>query len=53
MQAKHHHSTCKVYLHPSTCSRPAAVDAFQRRTGLQIIVSPNGHAQAVHSGGVA
>ncbi len=53
MQAKNRHSTCTVYLHPSTCSRPATVDAFQRRTGLQIIVSPNGHARAVQSGGAA
>ncbi|WP_164897296.1 hypothetical protein [Pseudomonas alkylphenolica] len=53
MQAKPHHSTCKVYLHPVTCSRPGSVDAFQRRTGLHIIVSPNGHAQAVQGGGAA
>lgn len=53
MSANQYQLTCKVYLHPSTCTRPAIIDAFQRRTGLQIVVSSNGHAQAVPNGGAA
>lgn len=44
---------CKVYLHPTTCTRPAIVEAFQRSTGLQLIVSPAGHVRAVPNGGAA
>ncbi|MNO74863.1 hypothetical protein D3C76_658790 [compost metagenome] len=46
-------SRCKVYLHPTTCTRPAIVEAFQRSTGLQLIVSPTGHVRAVPNGGAA
>lgn len=42
---------CKVYLHPTTCTRPATIEAFQRFTGLQLIVTPSGHVRAVPNGG--
>lgn len=53
MQPIHIASECKVYLHPTTCTRPAIVDAFQRRTGLQLIVSPTGIVRAIPVGGAA
>lgn len=43
----------KVYLHPTTCTRPTVIAAFQRRTGLQLIVSPSGLVRAVPEGGAA
>jgi hypothetical protein len=43
----------KIYLHPTTCTCPAVVDAFQRRTSLQLIVSPSGLVRAVPTGGAA
>lgn len=46
--------TCKIYLHPMTCCRPSSLAAFQLRTGLQIIATPKGNAQAIPQlGGVA
>lgn len=53
MPTVQHAEGCKVYLHPTTCTRPAVVDAFQRRTGLQLIVSPTGLVRAVPAGGAA
>jgi hypothetical protein len=43
----------KVYLHPTTCIRPAVVDAFQRRTGLRLIVTSTGMVRAIPTGGAA
>lgn len=43
----------KIYLHPTTCTRPAVINAFQRQTGLQLIVSPTGLVRAVPTGGTA
>lgn len=53
MPTAQHTNGCKVYLHPTTCTRPAIVEAFQRSTGLQLIVSPAGHVRAVPNGGAA
>jgi len=51
--ARHTHG-CKVYLHPTACTRPSFIDAFQRRTGLQVITTPTGLALATpHDGGQA
>ena len=36
---------CPVYLHPSACSSPAAVEAIQHRTGLLVIINPKGHTE--------
>lgn len=46
-------SGCKVYLHPATCTRPSTVEAFQRSTGLRLVVSPAGHVRAIPNGGEA
>lgn len=43
----------KIYLHPTTCTRPSIVDAFQRRTGLRLIISTSGIVRAVPAGGAA
>nr|ALG76472.1 hypothetical protein [Pseudomonas putida] len=48
-----HSPICKVYLHPVTSSRRATVVAFQHRTGLKVVVTPEGVAQAIPSGGAA
>ena len=48
MQTTQHSNTrCPVYLHPSACSSPAAVEAIQHRTGLLVITNPKGRAEAV------
>ncbi|WP_414920558.1 hypothetical protein [Pseudomonas sp. IT-P218] len=50
MKSKQHSSTCcPVYLHPSACSSPAAVEAIERKTGLLVITSPKGRIEAVKS----
>ncbi len=41
-----HTQGCKVYLHPTACTRPSFIDAFQRRTGLKVITTPTGLAMA-------
>ncbi len=53
MPTAQHRNGCKVYLHPTTCTRPSIVEAFQRSTGLQLIVSPSGHVRAVPNEGAA
>lgn len=51
MPTAQHRNGCKIYLHPTTCTRPAIVEAFERSTGLQVIVSPEGFVRAVPIGG--
>lgn len=53
MSIAQHPQGGKVYLHPTTCTRPAVVDAFQRRTGLRLIVTSSGLVRAVPTGGAA
>lgn len=53
MPTAQHRNGCKIYLHPTTCTHPAIVEAFQRSTGLQVIVSPEGNVRAVPNGGAA
>ncbi len=36
-----------VLIHPATCSSLQKVLAFQRRTGLQVIINQFGTAQAI------
>lgn len=47
MPTAQHPTQCKIYLHPMTCNRPASLAAFQRRTGLRIVATANGNAQAI------
>ena len=54
MQTTQHRNTrCPVYLHPSACSSPAAVEAIQHRTGLPVITPPKGRTEAVQSADIA
>ncbi len=46
MNHAQHSSTCKILLHPSACTR-SAVTALQLRTGMLVITSSRGFAQAV------
>lgn len=43
----------KVFLHPTICTSPTLLAAFQQRTGLKLIISPAGQAHAVSAGGAA
>lgn len=51
MQTAQHNPPCKIYLHPMICNRPALVAAFQYRTGLHIVATANGNAQAISAAG--
>lgn len=53
MQTTQHTEAVKVYLHPTACTRPTVIAAFQRRTGLELIVSPTGVVRAVPMKGAA
>ncbi len=46
-----HTNACKIYLHPTTCTRPCFIDDFQRRTGMQVITTPHGLAVATPQNG--
>lgn len=52
MLSAQHTQGCKVYLHPTTCTRPSFIDAFQRRTGLRVVTTRNGFAMATSQEGV-
>ncbi|MFV2946444.1 hypothetical protein [Pseudomonas japonica] len=49
--AQHIH-TCKILLHPTACTR-AGILMLQHRTGLLVITSSRGLAQAVPAKGAA
>ncbi|MDT8921763.1 hypothetical protein RBE51_02760 [Pseudomonas taiwanensis] len=51
MPRAQHPDECKVYLHPTACTRPSFVEAFQRRTGLQVFTTPQGFAMAAPQDG--
>lgn len=53
MLSTQHLQPGKIFLHPTACTRPQIIDAFQRRTGLQLIVSPSGLVRAIPTGGAA
>lgn len=42
---------CKIFLHPMICNRPILMAAFQSRTGLLIIATASGNAQAIPANG--
>lgn len=46
MENAQHIRTCKILLHPTACTR-AAILSIQRRTGLLVVTSNRGLAQAV------
>lgn len=42
-----------VLIHPTACISPARIQAFQRSTGLQLVVALNGKTQAIPADGGA
>lgn len=38
---------CRIYLHPSICSSRTAIGAIQQQTGLLIVTTQSGYAQAI------
>lgn len=47
MQTTQHKNTrCRVYLHPTACTSPSAVERIQLRTGLLVIINLGYHALA-------
>lgn len=44
---QHIPTRCPVYLHPSACTSPAAVEAIQRKTGLLVIIGTSRRAAAI------
>lgn len=53
MKSAQHKGSGAVLIHPATCSSLAKIQAFQRRTGLQIVVSLTGKAHAIPCAGGA
>jgi len=54
MKSAQHDGSVTILIHPTTCSSLAKIQAFQRCTGLQVVVSSNGKAHAIPcTGGVA
>lgn len=53
MKSAQHNGSVAVLIHPTTCSCLAKIQAFQRSTGLQLVVTMNGKAHAVPANGGA
>lgn len=54
MKPAQHIGSVAVLIHPTACSSLARIHAFQRSTGLQLIVTQDGKAHAAaKSGGAA
>lgn len=53
MKSAQHNGSIAVLIHPTACSSLAKIQAFQRSTGLQLIVNQNGKAHAVPASGGA
>lgn len=53
MKSAQHNGSVAVLIHPTACSSLAKIQAFQRSTGLQLIVTPNGKAHAIAANGGA
>lgn len=47
MHRAQHISPCKILLHPTASSSRSAVIALQHRTGLMVVIGPNGFATAI------
>lgn len=47
MNNAQHKTTCKILLHPTASCNRSIVIALQHRTGLMVVVTPNGFAKAV------
>lgn len=53
MKSAQHNRSVAVLIHPTTCSSLAKIQAFQRSTGMQLVVTLNGKAHAVPANGGA
>lgn len=53
MKPAQHNGSVAVLIHPTACSSLAKIQAFQRRTGLQVVVSTDGKAHAIPCAGGA
>ena len=53
MKSAQHNGSVAVLIHPTACSSLAKIQAFQRSTGLQLVVSLDGKAHAVPATGGA
>lgn len=54
MKSAQHNGSVAILIHPATCNSLAKIQAFQRSTGLQLVVTLDGKAHAVpFNGGLA
>lgn len=53
MKSTQHTGSIAVLIHPTACSSLAKILAFQRSTGLQLVVTLDGKAHAVPANGGA
>lgn len=53
MKSAQHNGSVAILIHPTACSSLAKIQAFQRSTGLQLVVTRNGKAHAVAGTGGA
>jgi len=50
MQTTQHSTTrCRVYLHPTACTSPKAVEAIQKRIGVLVIIPALRQPELVHT----
>lgn len=47
MKTAQYNGSRAVLIHPTTCNSLAKIQAFQRRTGMQVVVSSTGKAHAI------
>ncbi|MBV4492263.1 hypothetical protein [Pseudomonas oryzicola] len=53
MKPAQHNGSVAILIHPTACNSVAKIQAFQRSTGLQLVVTLEGKAQAVPANGGA
>jgi len=53
MKPAQHNGSVAVLIHPTACSSLAKIQAFQRSTGMQLVVTQDGKAHAVAATGGA
>lgn len=53
MKSAQHNGSVAILIHPTTCSSVEKIQAFQRSTGWQLVVTLEGKAHAVPANGGA
>lgn len=53
MKSAQHNGPVAVLIHPTACSSLAMIQAFERSTGLKLVITRNGKAHAVPCNGGA